>query len=142
MRCLTLAPALAALALAAGPAAAATLPGFHSPSENIRCLVLAGGPPHLLCTIAEASYTNALQARCAAAASLDWHGFMLMDARKATPNCSGGILYTRRPRWVNLPYGTSWHRAPFTCDSQVTGVTCRSTSGHGLFLSRASWRAW
>ena len=141
MRRLALVAAPAALALA-GSAAAGTLPGFHSPSGNIRCLLLGGTPPSLLCQIGEASYAKALQAGCMAKASVDWHGFMLAAARKASPVCSGGILYTQRPRWASLPYGTSWHRASFTCESRVTGVTCRSASGHGLFLARASWRAW
>ena len=26
--------------------------------------------------------------------------------------------------------------------SRVTGLTCTNRSGHGLFLSRESWRAW
>ena len=135
--------ALCSLALSAGPAAAATtLPGFHSPSGNIRCLLLAGKPANLLCTIGQASYTKQLQDQCMARASVDWHGFMLPSARKATPNCSGGILYTQPPVYVNLAYGTSWSRGGFTCDSRVGGVTCRSTHGHGLFLSRLSWRAW
>ena len=134
---------LCALTLTAGPAAAAaTLPGFRSPSGNIRCLLLAGSPASLLCTIAHASYTKQLQDQCMARASLDWHGFMLVGSRKGTPTCSGGILHTQPPHYVNLPYGRSWHRASFTCTSRVTGVTCRSAAGHGLFLSRASWRAW
>ncbi len=135
--------ALSVLALSAGPAAAATtLPGFHSPSGNIRCLLLAGKPANLLCNIGQASYTKQLQTQCMAGASVDWHGFMLPAARKATPNCSGGILYTQRPVYVNLAYGTSWSRGGFTCDSRLSGVTCRSAHGHGLFLSRLSWRTW
>jgi len=46
------------------------------------------------------------------------------------------------PVFVNQPYGTSWRRGVFSCASQRTGVTCRSRAGHGLFVSRASWRAW
>ena len=133
---------VAALLTLAGPAAAATLPGFHSPSGNIRCLLLAGSPASLLCRIGEAAYAPSLQAGCMAKASVDWHGFMLTASKRAAPVCSGGILYTQRPHWANLPYGASWHRASFTCDSRITGVTCRSASGHGLFLARASWRTW
>ena len=32
--------------------------------------------------------------------------------------------------------------AGFTCASRVTGVTCNTRGGHGLFISRESWRAW
>ena len=40
------------------------------------------------------------------------------------------------------PYGKVWRHAMFTCWSRVTGVTCQNRAGHGLFLSRQSWRAW
>jgi hypothetical protein len=143
-RLLALALALSSVGLVAGQAGAATgtLPGFHSPSGNIRCLLLAGTPANLLCNIGQAGYTKQLQDQCMARGSVDWHGFILPAARKGAPNCAGGILYTKKPVYVNLPYGTSWSRAGFTCDSRVTGVTCRNAHGHGLFLSRASWRAW
>jgi acetylornithine deacetylase/succinyl-diaminopimelate desuccinylase-like protein len=54
-----------------------------------------------------------------------------------------GILYdpgTQRPVYTTLPYGKVWRRGPFTCASRLAGVTCTNTRGHGLFLSRQSWR--
>ena len=137
---------LALCAVTAAPAAAKTvLPGFHSPSGNIRCLLAPGRV--LRCDLRRADYAAALQARCMrpGGAGVDWHGFELPAARKGTVTCSGGILYnpgTQRPAYANLPYGQTWRRGPFTCDSRVTGVTCRNTGGHGLFVSRQSWRAW
>ncbi|HSP71279.1 MAG TPA: DUF6636 domain-containing protein [Gaiellaceae bacterium] len=137
---------LALCALTAAPAAAKTvLPGFHSPSGTIRCLLAPGRV--LRCDLRRADYAAALQARCMrpGGAGVDWHGFELPAARKGTVTCSGGILYnpgTQRPAYANLPYGQTWRRGPFTCDSRVTGVTCRNTGGHGLFVSRQSWRAW
>lgn len=133
-------------AATAAPAAAKTiLPGFRSPSGNIRC-VLAPGTV-LRCRIARADYSAALQARCLrpGGAGVDWHGFELPAARKGAVTCSGGILYdpgTQRPVYPTLPYGTTWRRGPFACSSRVTGVTCRSRAGHGVFVSRESWRAW
>jgi hypothetical protein len=128
------------------PATAATrLPGFRSPSRNIRCLFVPGRPANLLCSIARASYADTLQARCMAGPSVDWHGFELGATRKGGVVCSGGILYnpdTQRPTYVTLPYGATWRHTPFTCWSRVTGVTCRNRNGHGLFLSRETWRAW
>jgi len=41
-----------------------------------------------------------------------------------------------------LAYGKSWRAGTFTCTSQVTGVTCRNRHGHGLFISRRTWRVW
>lgn len=121
------------------------LPGFHSPSGNIRCFVAPGG--NLLCSVSHADYATALQARCMGpgGAGVDWHGWQLRGAGKGGVSCSGGILYnpsTQRPTYVNLPYGRSWRKGPFTCVSRLTGVTCTNTRGHGLFISRGSWRAW
>jgi hypothetical protein len=129
------------------PAPAATrLPGFRSPSGNIKCLFVPGRPSTMLCKIAEAVYVKRLEAHCSAPPiELDWAGFTLSATRKGGVSCSGGILYspdTQIPSYVTLPYGQSWRHGVFTCRSRVTGVTCESRAGHGLFLSRASWRAW
>jgi hypothetical protein len=128
--------ALIALA-AAGGASAATVPGFHSPSGNIKCLLVQ--PKALVCQIASSSYAKTLQAKCN---GVDWHGFYLSAGKAATRNCSGGILYTGTPRYVDLPYGKSWTRGPFTCRSALTGVTCRSRTGHGVTVSRQAYRLW
>jgi hypothetical protein len=132
-----------ALALAA---AFVALPGFHSPSGNIACYV--AGP--LRCTIGHASYARTLQDRCLnpdgeVGAGVDWHGWELGATTSGRVTCSGGILYdsgTRRPVYADLPYGKSWTRGVFTCVSRRTGITCRTPSGHGLFVARQSWRAW
>jgi hypothetical protein len=140
--------ALCALALASAGAALAktVLPGFHSPSGNIKCLFIPN-PSILLCQIARADYAKTLQARCMGpgGAGVDWHGFELTASRKGGVTCSGGILYSpgsQRPVYVNLPYGTSWRHGVFTCKSRVTGVTCTNRTGHGLFVSRQTWRVW
>jgi hypothetical protein len=78
--------------MAASAASATTIPGFRSPSGNIRCLFIpsaptgSGGrtPATMLCTIAHADYAKTLQARCLGptGAGVDWHGFLLPAARK------------------------------------------------------------
>jgi hypothetical protein len=143
----SLVPLLCALALVTASAAAATtkLPGIVSPSGNIKCLFVPGPPSTLLCTIGHASYSKKLQASCLAAASLDWHGFSLTATGKGSTVCSGGILYnpdTQRPTYTTLAYGHTWRHGAFTCTSRVTGVTCHNGAGHGLFVSRQSWRGW
>jgi hypothetical protein len=140
--------AVAVALVAAGVAGAVTsLPGFRSPSGNISCLLVPGPPRNVQCQIAHAGYAKTLQARCMGPAQngVDWRGFTLTATKPATLVCSGGILYNPtayRPRYVTLPYGKSWRQGMFTCVSRVAGVTCTSHAGHGLFVSRQSWRAW
>jgi len=143
---------VALLVLAAAPAAGAAitpLPGFHSPSGNIRCVSIpgVGAPATLRCEIRQSTYQKALQDRCMRpdGSGVDWHGFELAASRKGAVTCSGGILYnpgTQRLTYANLPYGKTWREAPFRCLSQLAGVTCRNAAGHGLFVSRQSWRVW
>jgi hypothetical protein len=139
----------AALLAAAGSAAGPKpIPGIRSPSGNIRCLFVpparGASGPNLHCTIGRANYSAALQHRCASGpAGLDWHGFELPATRKGAVTCSGGILYdpsTQRPVYTTLPYGKTWRHGPFTCTSRLAGVTCTNMRGHGLFVSRQSWR--
>ena len=126
-----------------GAAAAKThLPAFRSPSGNIECFY---GSSVLHCQIGQADYAKTLQDRCMAGPSVDWHGFELGATRKSALTCSGGILYdpdTQVPYYVTLAYGKSRRLGGVTCSSAVTGVTCRNRAGHGLFISRQSWRAW
>ena len=146
-RLLLVALCAAALVLTGTAAATPPLPGFRSPSGNISCFLVSGGPDLLLCSIAHSSYAAALQARCMHpdGSGVDWHGFALRPAKRGELTCTGGILYNPgkyRPKYVTLPYGKSWHRGAFTCESRRTGVTCRNPGGHGLFISRESWRLW
>jgi hypothetical protein len=139
-------------ALALVPAAsAARLPGIVSPTGNIRCLYVpparGNGPVNLLCSIARSAYATRLQDHCMApnGSGVDWHGFELGATRRGQILCTGGILYdpgTQHPHYVTLSYGRTWHQSVFTCTSRATGLTCTNRSGHGLFISRDSWRTW
>ena len=74
---------------------------------------------------------------------VDWAGFTLGAKGKGSVECAGGVLYdpaTQHPSFVTLAYGKSWRHGVFTCWSRVTGVTCKNRTGHGLFVSRESWR--
>lgn len=137
---------LATPAFAVPCASAGLLPGFRSPSGNIRCFVLVGHSGDLLCTIATADYAKTLQARCIdGGVGVDWHGFALGAKNRAALNCSGGIQYdpaTDTLPTARLAYGSKWRHGDFSCTSSRTGVICRNHTGHGLFVSRASWRAW
>jgi hypothetical protein len=127
----------------AGTIQPGTIPGFRSPSGNISCALLAK-PATLFCSIAQSSYAPRLQARCMRpdGSGVDWHGFELGAARKGAVTCSGGALVMGKLVYTTVPYGSAWRRGPFRCLSARTGIRCRSTAGHGVFVSRASWRVW
>jgi hypothetical protein len=40
-----------------------------------------------------------------------------------------------------LAYGQAWSDGGIRCDSAITGLTCRNSSGRGFFLSRERWRS-
>jgi hypothetical protein len=120
------------------------LPGIRTPSKNISCFYVPGGNS-LLCDIKQATYLKQVQGQCMARDGLDWHGFTLSATRKGTFVCSGGILYNSNknyPTYKTLAYGQTWKFSVFTCTSRFTGLTCVSRTGHGLFISRQSWRGW
>ena len=157
-RRLTVALLIGACALiSATVAAAATpIPGFRSPSGNIKCLFIPSAPldsgsgrtpATILCTIAHADYAKTLQTRCLGpnGGGVDWHGFLLPAARKGSVSCSGGILYnptTQRPTYSTLAYGKTWRQKMFGCTSRLDGVNCSNPHGHGFFISRQTWRTW
>jgi len=129
--------AVAAVAASSAAAGRTILPGFRTPSGNIRCFVV----DKLYCSIGHSAYGRGLQARC----DLDWHGFVLGPAAKAKVYCTSNSPYDmgkQRPSNRILKYGKSFHRAAFTCSSRRAGITCRNRTGHGLFVSRQTWRAW
>jgi hypothetical protein len=127
---------------------AAPLPGVKTPTRNISCFYVPIKPTmrgNLLCNITTSSYARAEQEGCQARTGLDWHGFELSLRGKAQPACTGGVLYDigrDRPSFVVLAYGHTWRSHGFTCRSRVSGLTCANGHGHGLFLSRASFRLW
>jgi hypothetical protein len=133
---------------AVGAGLAAPLPGVKTPSRNISCFYVPIKPTthgNLLCNIRRASYARAAQDSCMARAGLDWHGYELAWNGKALPACTGGILYDigrDTPVFRILAYGRTWRSHGFTCTSRVTGLTCTNSRGHGLFLSRESYRLW
>jgi Family of unknown function (DUF6636) len=138
---------IAVIAVPAGQAGgAATLPGIRSPTGNIRCLLVREQPAFLECDIAQSDYAKKLTAHCASTPIfLDWFGFELDATGKGKIGCTGGTLYdpaTQHPGYVTLAYGTSWRRGSYTCTSRFTGMTCSDPAGHGVFLSRQSWRVW
>jgi uncharacterized protein DUF6636 len=138
--------AVAMSSSAAGSSGARIVPAFRSPSGNIHCYYdrKAFAPPNgtkrlLTCGLLHADYAMQLQHRCLAG---DWHGFGLGARAKPTIFCTGNPDFSIRPVYTTLAYGKSWTRGPFTCTSRITGVTCHNRTGHGLFVSRQTYRTW
>jgi hypothetical protein len=127
---------------------AARLPGVKTPTRNISCFYVPIKPTrngNLLCDIHRASYLLALQHRCMTTDDLDWHGFSLAPNGRGRLVCSGGVLYDIGrdvPTFTVLPYGKEWRYRSISCASSASGLTCVNGRGHGLFLSRESWRTW
>jgi len=136
--------AVAASSSLASGSGAQVLPGFHSPTGNIQCyynpkgLTSRGYSPALRCSLDQADYAAKLQHRCEVG---DWHGFTLTRTKMPLLYCAGGASGDR-PVYVTLAYGAGWQRGPFSCTSRVTGVICRNRTGHGLFISRQTFRRW
>ena len=133
----------AALALSAS-AAARVLPGFNSPTGNIKCyynqhgLTSRGFSPVVRCGLNHADYGARLQGYCKAG---DWHGFTLTPTGRPLLYCPGGASGDR-VAYRTLPYGSTRWLGQFTCTSRITGVTCVNRHGHGLFVSRQTFRLW
>ena len=71
-------PVCALLLLLPAAAQAKNLPGFHSPSKNITCLLVTGKPAFVTCGITQAGYTAKLRHYCASPPfGVDWAGFSL-----------------------------------------------------------------
>src|SRR3954470_4397158 len=132
-----------------GSAAGMRLPGVKTPSRNISCFYVPIKPTArgtLLCNIKQAVYAHALVKKCGSPPiRVDWGGFSVPQAGKAEVVCTGGVLYDSgrdTPALVTLAYGRTWRYRSFTCTSRFTGLTCTNRGGHGLFLSRDSYRLW
>jgi len=41
-----------------------------------------------------------------------------------------------------LAYGRRWSEGPFTCQSEKTGLMCKSSNGHGFSMNKAGVKVW
>jgi len=125
----------------------ALLPGVRTPTHNISCFVVPIKPTvhsNLLCAVKRSYYGLSLQHYCVdGPPGVDWQGFELPWNGAARVECSGGVLYDigrDTPHYRVLAYGSTWRSHRFTCKSRRTGLTCTNARGHGLFLSRESYK--
>jgi hypothetical protein len=121
--------ALAALvATVAAADASAALVRFTTPSKNIGCI---GDKTRLRCDIARTTFQPPPKPLTC---DFDWgKAFELLPRFSAHGLCvSDSALGSRRV----LGYGKSLRIGPFLCTSRRIGLTCRSRTKHGFFLSR------
>lgn len=128
--------------LASVPRAAADNPfctqyicSFVSPSGNIFCQIefqnpAASGPDHAVC--------NSLSQRVAGSLVGDGEVYICpyenaVGIRKKERSCEGNPA----PGTPTLAYGQSLTFGPYTCLSEVSGVTCTVPSGRGFTASRS-----
>jgi hypothetical protein len=128
----------AALAASTASASSTRFPSFRMPSRNIACAYIADrtyGGPMLRCDLLSGLRPTP-RARCRYEGS--WSAVTMKPRSRAHPICISDTVYDNRS--PILAYGRTWRRGGFTCTSRRAGLTCRNLRGHGLFLSRRSWR--
>jgi hypothetical protein len=136
------------LAMLVAAQARATAPGggyFETPSRNISCFYEYGA--HIAEPLIECGIRSGLEPAPprggAACRELDYVGNRLSLAAtgRARPiACAGDAGPFAAPGATRvLAYGSVWRGGGLSCSSEVTGLTCRNTAGHGFFLSRQAW---
>jgi hypothetical protein len=120
---------------------AAPLPGFATPDANVHCVYLHKAE-NLVCLMRIAHYGTTMNEDCHARTGFEWQGWQVYRARKPLPLCGPDVLWRGRPRYVNLAAGATWRRGIFTCSMAAKALTCRTSTGHGLYVAFDSWRAW
>ena len=131
---LLLLAAFAAMLLVPAVAQSAELKRFISPSRNIGCF---GDAKEVRCDIKVTTAKSPVKRP--RSCQLEWgDAFRLNPTGKARGVCHGDTALPAPGENARvLAYGTSIKLGKkMTCTSKRTGLTCRSTSGHGFTLSR------
>lgn len=123
-----------ALALLATPALADEFIYFHTPSDNIHCLLMSGEFEGVRCDILELTQSFP---RRPVDCDLEWgDAFEVGPAdRQGHVVCHGDTVIN--PDSMELGYGASATLGDFTCFSEKTGMTCQNARGHGFSISKA-----
>jgi uncharacterized protein DUF6636 len=133
---------VATAVLAAPIAASADVTMFRSPTGNIGCVYadFSPGTPNLRCDIRSGLKNPKLPPKPSSCSSEVDFGQGLWIARTGPAHivCAGDTALDPQARVV--PYGTSFVRGGFRCDSAFNGMTCKNQSGHGFFLNADVWR--
>ncbi|MCF8484849.1 MAG: hypothetical protein K9G71_06525 [Rhodobacteraceae bacterium] len=108
---------------------------FVTPSGNIQCVMSAGEYRSVTCELRSLtpSYTDR-PADC----DLDYGASFRIgeEALSGEVLCAGDTIFGA-PNSQILPYGYSLTHVGVTCQSEMTGLTCKNAGGHGFFVSKA-----
>ncbi len=108
---------------------------FETPSHNIGCYIDSHSAR---CDIRERAWTPPPKPQYCIKAGVDWGQGIAVGDHRASVVCAGDTTLGGPGL---LGYGHSSQRGTILCVSRPAGITCRNTaSGHGFFLSRASYR--
>ena len=107
----------------------------------MHCTYLAKAE-NLVCSARFTVYGTTMNEDCRARTGYQWQGWQLYRTHKTLPICAPNTLWRGQPSYVPLHAGRTWHRGVFTCVARRVTVTCRTTSGHGLYIGFDRWRAW
>jgi len=111
------------------------LADFQSPTGNIACAIIDGTAR---CDIVQRDWSPpARPASCPS--EVDFGQGLQVGSGSGSFVCAGDT--TQNPSAPKLAYGTASEKENFSCVSRESGITCTNTSsGHGFFISRQSYR--
>lgn len=105
---------------------------FSTPTGNISCAVMADSAR---CDIVDRAWAPPTRPTDC---PLDWGSSLVVSVTQAGKfACNSDTVF--RPE-VPMPYGRRVTNGAMSCDVVAEGVTCRSSAGHGFFLSKESYR--
>ncbi len=131
--CLLLALSSPAFAQDYNGALADELVFFQSPDGNISCLIALGEYADVRCDIEDYVPSHSgPPPNC----DLDWGGVFTIseDDTIGQLGCVGDTI--GGPGGRKLPYGETETLWKFSCTSQVSGMTCTNSKGHGFTVSK------
>jgi hypothetical protein len=108
---------------------------FETPSHNIGCFIDSGSAR---CDIRERTWNPPPKPQYCIKAGVDWGQGVGFGEHRAEFVCAGDTVLGGPGL---LGYGHTAQRGTTVCLSRTVGITCRNSStGHGFFLSRTTYR--
>jgi hypothetical protein len=129
----SLAVAALGVALIGAPVAAAESVGFTSPSGNIGCIL---SDELLRCDIGERSWSPPPRPADCPDYSDYGQGILIHPNGPARFVCAGDTAMGRAPV---LPYGEYQAGGGMSCNSELSGMRCSNSDGHGFTISKQAY---